>query len=218
MANVVLNWLSGDEVTDGYGNKVINSPYVQSQAATGSIDWGGFYSTVGRPDWWETPAPAPAPVVPLPNLPALPRPRPWWAPQGVPGTNPGAVMPVDSDVPLNAPGPAPGAAPATARPRSRLMTRVAEAVRTFQTRNTGRTVQVGKTYKGTNGYDYLAEEGGTFSNRGYSETEKAARTARGLAIGEANRKSPSPSYNVSGDNNAFSPQSVQNSERWQTGY
>lgn len=40
----------------------------------------------------------------------------------------------------------------------------------------------------------------------------------GFAIGQANRKSPNPSYDVSGGNNSFNPASVQNSARWQTGY
>jgi len=46
----------------------------------------------------------------------------------------------------------------------------------------------------------------------------AAKDQRGFAIGEANRRNPNPTRNVSGDNNAFSPTSVQNSSRWQTGY
>lgn len=46
----------------------------------------------------------------------------------------------------------------------------------------------------------------------------AATDPRGFAIGEANRRNPNPTYNVSGDKNAFSPTSVQNSSRWQTGY
>jgi hypothetical protein len=46
----------------------------------------------------------------------------------------------------------------------------------------------------------------------------AATDPRGFAIGEANRRNPNPTYNVSGDNNSFAPKSVQNSSRWQTGY
>jgi len=42
--------------------------------------------------------------------------------------------------------------------------------------------------------------------------------AQGMAIGEANRRNPNPTYNRAGANNAFQPRSVQNSVRWQTGY
>lgn len=86
----------------------------------------------------------------------------------------------------------------------------------FQGSSTGRTYNVGQTYAGTNGYSYVAQPDGTFKQTG--RTDPAADRARGQAIGEANRRSPGNTYNVSGDNNAFSPQSVQNSERWQTGY
>jgi len=53
---------------------------------------------------------------------------------------------------------------------------------------------------------------------GYSPAEQASRTAQGMAIGEANRRNPNPTYNRAGANNAFQPRSVQNSVRWQTGY
>lgn len=49
-------------------------------------------------------------------------------------------------------------------------------------------------------------------------TPAQMKDPRGFAIGEANRRNPNPTYNVVGDNNAFQPQSVQNSTRWQTGY
>lgn len=88
----------------------------------------------------------------------------------------------------------------------------------FQTSNTGRSVNVGQNYQGTNGYTYQATPNGTFSNQGYSAEELAKRAAQGQAIGDANRASATPTYNVSGDNNAFQPTSVQNSVRWQTGY
>lgn len=52
----------------------------------------------------------------------------------------------------------------------------------------------------------------------YTPEQLANRTAQGKAIGEANRNNPNPTYNISGENNAFMPQSVQNSVRWQTGY
>ena len=88
----------------------------------------------------------------------------------------------------------------------------------FQTSNTGRSVNVGQNYQGTNGYTYQATPNGTFSNQGYSAEELAKRAAQGQAIGDANRASATPTYTVTGDNNSFMPTSVQNSTRWQTGY
>jgi len=49
-------------------------------------------------------------------------------------------------------------------------------------------------------------------------TGKVDRNPQGLTLGEANRRSPTPTHDVSGGNNSFNPRSVQNSERWQTGY
>lgn len=66
---------------------------------------------------------------------------------------------------------------------------------------------------GTNGYTYVDGK-----NVGYSAEEQAKRAAQGQAIGDANRRSATPTRNVSGDNNSFMPKSVQNSVRWQTGY
>lgn len=79
--------------------------------------------------------------------------------------------------------------------------------------NTPAPAKTGPTGVGTNGYSYLRGQ-----NMGYSDAEKAKRAAQGQAIGDANRKNPNPTRNVSGDNNAFAPKSVQNSVRWQTGY
>lgn len=79
--------------------------------------------------------------------------------------------------------------------------------------NGGKRTGSAATGTGTNGYTYL-----NGVNLGYSAAEKARREAEGKAIGQANRSSPNPTYNISGDNNAFQPQSVQDSVRWQTGY
>lgn len=73
--------------------------------------------------------------------------------------------------------------------------------------------RTGPSGVGTNGYTYVNGQ-----NMGYSPEVQASRTAQGIAIGDANRANPNPTYNVSGDNNAFAPTSVQNSTRWQTGY
>lgn len=86
----------------------------------------------------------------------------------------------------------------------------------FQGSKTGKAYEVGKTYQGKNGYTYVAQQDGTFKQTG--RTDPAGDAARGAAIGEANRRNPNPTYNVSGSNNSFEPRSVQNSERWQTGY
>lgn len=90
------------------------------------------------------------------------------------------------------------------------------AMTSFKGSSTGRDYQVGQTYQGTNGYSYEARPDGTFKQIG--RTDPAADKARGAAIGETNRRNPNPTYNVSGSNNSFEPRSVQNSERWQTGY
>lgn len=50
------------------------------------------------------------------------------------------------------------------------------------------------------------------------EQDQELRRERGKQIAAANRKSPNPTYDVSGGNNAFNPRSVQESVRWQTGY
>jgi hypothetical protein len=222
MANVnIVGWTGGNQ----------NKPFIQGDSETNSINWGDFYNgiiapakpvqtdfshvpnppidwdafykSVGVPHWWWEDAP---PATPPVALPPLPRPRPWWAPQPVPGVGE-APMPVDSDVPLNAGG--------WGRARAAIK-RIIPA--TFKSSNTGQTVTVGETYKGTDGYSYLAKADGTFENLGYSTDEKLSRAARGKAIGDANRSSASPTYDVAGNNNAFSPTSVQNSVRWQTGY
>lgn len=50
------------------------------------------------------------------------------------------------------------------------------------------------------------------------EQDQELRRELGKQIAAANRKSPNPTYDVSGGNNAFNPRSVQESVRWQTGY
>lgn len=52
----------------------------------------------------------------------------------------------------------------------------------------------------------------------YTPQELADRTAQGIAIGNANRASATPTYDASGNNNAFMSTAHQNSVRKQTGY
>lgn len=65
----------------------------------------------------------------------------------------------------------------------------------------------------TAGYTYVNGK-----NVGYSAAEKADRDARGKATGDAIRKKAGPTRGADGRDLSFSPRSVQNSVRWQTGY
>lgn len=94
----------------------------------------------------------------------------------------------------------------------------APAARNWLTSNTRTPVTTGRTYRGTNGYSYQAQSNGTFKNLGYSDTEKARRAEQGRLTGDAIRKKAGPTYGADGRDLSFSPRSVQNSVRWQTGY
>ncbi len=50
------------------------------------------------------------------------------------------------------------------------------------------------------------------------EQDQELRAELGKKLAEQNRRSPNPTYDVSGGDNAFNPRSVQESLRWQTGY
>lgn len=50
------------------------------------------------------------------------------------------------------------------------------------------------------------------------EQDQELRAELGKKLAEQNRRSPGPTYDVSGGDNAFNPRSVQESLRWQTGY
>jgi hypothetical protein len=112
------------------------------------VNWDDFYKSVGRPDWWNEPA-APVKPVAQPASVPLPKPRPWWAPQGPIGVVK-APMPVDSDIPLNAPQ-----APAPAPAKRGVAAIVQAAVRTIKGSSTGKSYAVGS--KGATGAGFIYE-------------------------------------------------------------
>ena len=73
----------------------------------------------------------------------------------------------------------------------------------------------GQTRRSASGYTYTSD-GSKWAQTG-SNINDPARVALGKAIGEANRQSANPTRDFAGNDNSFSPRSVQDSARWQTG-
>lgn len=129
-----------------------------------------------------------------------------------------------SGAPVPAAKPAiPSAPPRTItvmRPGNTLApTPAAPKVQTAQTVS-GKTVNVGQTYQ-SGGYLYTANANGTFTKIGKVGGSSSSGVLSSLSTSPSKSSTTTrvtTGTNVSGDQNAFSPQSVQSSERWQTGY